>query len=236
MPTAKQGPRPQGGGRRRRSRAARPSLRVGRWSLPATADRDGWPPPAVARPPGTESGVQAGSSAALLARVLVMAVELAVRTSVLVNVGGLPPARAGEPGLSLLLGLAQCAQVDCKVVGRDVGVGMVVTQHPAAPGQGVLVQGAGPLILAQRVQVGREPVGRGEGFGVVVAEHAAERVRVSLWRWRACWCSPSAPRVRARRLAERSVSGWSSPSTRRLRVKVSLRSCALAGARPVLPG
>jgi hypothetical protein len=36
---------------------------------------------------GTESGVQAGSSAALLARVLLMAVELVIRTSVLVVVG-----------------------------------------------------------------------------------------------------------------------------------------------------
>ena len=51
---------------------------------------------------------------------------------------------------------------------------MVVTQHPAAPGEGVLVEGAGRLVLAQGVQVGCEPAGRGEGFGVVVAQHATE--------------------------------------------------------------
>ena len=51
---------------------------------------------------------------------------------------------------------------------------MVVTQHPAAPGQGVLVECAGLLILAQRAQIGGEPAGRGEGVGVVVAQHAAE--------------------------------------------------------------
>jgi hypothetical protein len=36
---------------------------------------------------------------------------------------------------------------------------MVVTQHPAAPSKGVLVEGAGLLVLAQGVQVGREPAG-----------------------------------------------------------------------------
>lgn len=39
-------------------------LRVGRWSLPATAGRDGWPPTgSAARPPRTGSGLQADSSA-----------------------------------------------------------------------------------------------------------------------------------------------------------------------------
>ena len=84
---------------------------------------------------------------------------------------------------------------------------MVVTQHPAAAGQGVLVECAGLLILAQLAQVGGEPAGRGEGFGVVVAQHRRRRVRVSFWSWRACWCSPREPRVRPRRLAERSVYG-----------------------------
>ena len=51
---------------------------------------------------------------------------------------------------------------------------MVVTQHPTAPGQGVLVECAGLLVFAQRAQVGGEPAGRGEGVGVVVAQHAAE--------------------------------------------------------------
>ena len=61
------------------------------------------------------------------------------------------------------LGLAQLAQVGCKVIGRDEGVGVVVTQHPAA-GQGVLVECAGLLILVQLTQTGCEPAGRGEGF------------------------------------------------------------------------
>jgi hypothetical protein len=51
---------------------------------------------------------------------------------------------------------------------------MVVTQYSAAPGQGVLVERAGLLILAQLAQVGREPAGRVEGVGVVLAQHAAE--------------------------------------------------------------
>ena len=51
---------------------------------------------------------------------------------------------------------------------------MVVTQHAATPGEGVLVEGAGPLVLAQFAQIGREPAGRGEGLGMVVAQHAAE--------------------------------------------------------------
>jgi hypothetical protein len=51
---------------------------------------------------------------------------------------------ADGSGLSRLLVLAQGAQVGCQVVGRDEGVGMVVTQHAATPGEGVLVEGAGP--------------------------------------------------------------------------------------------
>ena len=145
-------PPPQGGGRRRRSRAARPSLRVGRWSLPATADRDGWPPPAVARPPGTESGVLAGSSAALLARVLVMELSWPfVRQCWSTLVACLRRA-PGSRDFHFCSGSPSARRSDCKVVGRDEGVGMVVTQHPAAPGQGVLVECAGPLILAQRAQ------------------------------------------------------------------------------------
>src|SRR3954467_1620050 len=72
-------------------------------------------------------------------------------------------------GVSRLLGLAQFAQVGCEVVGRGEGVGMVVAEYPAAPGEGVLVEGAGLLILAELAQVGREPVRRGEGIWVVVA-------------------------------------------------------------------
>ena len=50
--------------RSRRPRAARPSLRVGRVSPPATAGQDGWsPPPHRQRSAATEPGVQVGSSA-----------------------------------------------------------------------------------------------------------------------------------------------------------------------------
>ena len=41
----------------------------------------------AARHPWTEPGVQADSSVALLVRVVVMAIELAFRTSVLVDIG-----------------------------------------------------------------------------------------------------------------------------------------------------
>jgi transcriptional regulator with XRE-family HTH domain len=75
--------------------------------------------------------------------------------------------------VSHLLGLAQCAEVGCKVIGRGEGVGMVA-QHPAAPGQDVLVEGAGLLIVVQLAQIGGEPAGRGERFGVVLAQHTAE--------------------------------------------------------------
>jgi hypothetical protein len=54
---------------------------------------------------------------------------------------------ADGPGLSRLLVLAQGVQVGCQVVGRDEGVGMVVTQHAAAPGKGVLVERAAPVVL-----------------------------------------------------------------------------------------
>lgn len=46
---------------------ARPSLRVDRTSVPATVRRDGWSPNGIAeRHPGTEPGLQAGSSARTL--------------------------------------------------------------------------------------------------------------------------------------------------------------------------
>ena len=51
---------------------------------------------------------------------------------------------------------------------------MVVAQYSAAPGQGVLVERAGVLVLAQLAQIGREPAGRGQGVGVVLAQHSAE--------------------------------------------------------------
>jgi hypothetical protein len=40
---------------------------------------------------------------------------------------------------------------------------------PDGAGQGVLVEGVGPLILGQLAQIGREPARRGEGLGMVVA-------------------------------------------------------------------
>jgi hypothetical protein len=40
---------------------------------------------------------------------------------------------------------------------------VVVAQHPAAPGQGVLVEGGSLLILAQLAEISREPGCRGEG-------------------------------------------------------------------------
>ena len=51
-------------------------------------------------------------------------------------------------GLSRLVGFAQRVQVGCKVVRGGECVGMAVTQRPAAPGQGVLVECARPLIVA----------------------------------------------------------------------------------------
>src|SRR5450830_843513 len=49
---------------RERSRAARPSSRVGRWRRAATYVVDGWPSPARGQPrAGTEPGVSASSSA-----------------------------------------------------------------------------------------------------------------------------------------------------------------------------
>ena len=50
---------------------------------------------------------------------------------------------------------------------------MVLAQDPAAAGQGVLVEGAGLLVVTQCGQVGGEVVGRGEGVGVVLAQDPA---------------------------------------------------------------
>ncbi len=67
----------------------------------------------------------------------------------------------------------QLAQADGEAAGRHQGVGVVLAQHPAPAGQGVLVQRAGPHMLTQQVQVGGEVVGRAQGVGVVVAQHPA---------------------------------------------------------------
>ena len=70
-------------------------------------------------------------------------------------------------------------------------MGVVLPQDPASAGQGVLVEGAGLLVLTQRAQVAGEVVGRGEGVGVVLAQDPAVRARVSSSRVRACWESPN---------------------------------------------
>src|SRR5262249_51419206 len=68
-------PPPKGRSLRRRLRTARPSLRVGRWSLSATAGRDGWPPPSRLGVTGTEPGVQTDSSGAPLVGSLIRPVS-----------------------------------------------------------------------------------------------------------------------------------------------------------------
>jgi hypothetical protein len=74
-------------------------------------------------------------------------------------------------GFASLLILARCAEAGCHVVGRDEGVGMVVTERSAAPGKGVLVQRSGLPVLAQLTQIGGEPTRRDESFRVVGAEY-----------------------------------------------------------------
>jgi hypothetical protein len=50
---------------------------------------------------------------------------------------------------------------------------VVVAEHPASAGQGVLVELAGILMLAQRAQAGGEIVGQVQSGGVVIAHHPA---------------------------------------------------------------
>ena len=69
--------------------------------------------------------------------------------------------------------LAQAAQVGGEVAGGAQRVGVVVAQHAAAAGQGVLVQVPGRLRTRPAAQVDGEVVGGDEGVGVVVAQHAA---------------------------------------------------------------
>jgi hypothetical protein len=54
--------------------------------------------------------------------------------------------------VSHLLGLAQLAQVGGEVVSRGEGVGVIVAQHAAEPGEGVVLELAGLLVLAQQSQ------------------------------------------------------------------------------------
>ena len=50
---------------------------------------------------------------------------------------------------------------------------MVVAQHAAEAGEGVVVELAGPLVLAQGSQGEAEEAGRAQCVGVVLAEDAA---------------------------------------------------------------
>src|SRR3954470_22365487 len=59
----------------------------------------------------------------------------------------------------LLVGPAQRAQVDGEPVGRGEGVGVVVAQHPAEPGEGVVLELAGLLVLASSCQGEAEKAG-----------------------------------------------------------------------------
>jgi hypothetical protein len=56
---------------------------------------------------------------------------------------------------------------------RLLGVEVVVAQDSAAVGEGVLLEGAGLLVVAQHVQVECEAPGRGEGIGVILAQQTA---------------------------------------------------------------
>src|SRR5215831_9793407 len=106
--------------------------------------------------------------------------SMAVTAAMLVSALGLPGGRhqapyyfagRGTPGLSHLVGFAQRAQVGREVASRGKGVGMVVTQRPVAPREGVLVECACPLILAHRTQGEAEVAGGAQRVGVVLAEH-----------------------------------------------------------------
>ena len=191
------------------------------------------------------------------------------------------PAGAGRgcplqvPGRSAL---TQPTQGDGEVVGRGQGVGVVVAQHPAAPGQGVLVQVRGPLALAQLPRVaarllaesgcrgGRRPAPAGAGPGCPRPGPGPARARPALCRLVARLLAepgcrggrrpapgaagpgcprpgrgplvprPASHRVTARLLAEVRVSGWSSPSTRRYRARVSSCRSRAAGSHPAPTG
>jgi hypothetical protein len=64
-------------------------------------------------------------------------------------------------------------EVTGEVVFRVEGVGVVLAQDAASAGQGVLVDGAGPLVVTNFVQVEGEAAGRDEGVAVVLAQDAA---------------------------------------------------------------
>ena len=100
------------------------------------------------------------------------------------------------------LELAERAQVDGQVVGGVQGVGVVVAQDAAAAGQGVVVQVAGGL---------GSPSARRSWANVVAEDNVLRwswprmrrwRARVSWFRSRAAWTSPSLRRLMARLWAE----------------------------------
>ena len=88
-------------------------------------------------------------------------------------------------------------------------------------GKGVLVQVPGRLHLPQRAQVVGEVGRRGQGVGVVLAEHPAAPGQGVLVQVPGGPISPRRAGRAARLLAEARVLGWSSPSTRRQRSRVS---------------
>jgi hypothetical protein len=51
---------------------------------------------------------------------------------------------------------------------------VVVTEHSAAAGEGILLELAGLFVVAQSAQVAGKVVGRGQGVGVVVAQYPTE--------------------------------------------------------------
>ena len=109
---------------------------------------------------------------------------------------------------------------------------MVVAEHPPAPGEGVLVQLAGLLVLAQREQVDGEVAGRGEGVGVVVAEHPPAAGEGVLVQVAGLLVLAQRGQVGARLLAEARVSGWSSPSWARRMAWARWNSGSAARAWP----
>jgi hypothetical protein len=62
--------------------------------------------------------------------------------------------------LAGLLVLTQLAKVDGEVTSREQSVGVVLTQHPAAADQGVLVEFTGPFVL---IQVARDYCSKAKG-------------------------------------------------------------------------
>src|ERR1039457_6995959 len=78
-----------------------------------------------------------------------------------------------SPGITRGLGLLERMQVGGEVAGGGEGVRVVITQHAAAPGQGVLVQFPRRPWVTQRAQAAGEVAGGGKGVGVVVTQHAA---------------------------------------------------------------